>query len=70
MTHPEIKYKQPLFQYSLCQECGFLCLISGCSLRALSRTPQCRGHQHVRRRRSDIMIRCADEPHGGLRSRS
>eukprot|EP00961_Rhodomonas_salina_P063244 849879-Rhodomonas_salina.1 len=29
-VHPEIKYKKPPFQYDLCQECGFLYLISGC----------------------------------------
>eukprot|EP00961_Rhodomonas_salina_P026350 355741-Rhodomonas_salina.2 len=26
--HPEFQYKKPQFQYSLYQECGFLCLIS------------------------------------------
>eukprot|EP00961_Rhodomonas_salina_P302878 3941009-Rhodomonas_salina.7 len=27
----EIKYKKPQFQYNLYHECGFLCLISGCT---------------------------------------
>eukprot|EP00961_Rhodomonas_salina_P301181 3940358-Rhodomonas_salina.4 len=30
--HPEIQCKKPQVQYNLYQECGFLCLISGCSL--------------------------------------
>eukprot|EP00961_Rhodomonas_salina_P015478 207769-Rhodomonas_salina.1 len=31
VIHPEIEYKKPHFQYYLFQECGFLCLISGCT---------------------------------------
>eukprot|EP00961_Rhodomonas_salina_P237054 3204106-Rhodomonas_salina.1 len=27
---PEIQYKKPQFQYTVCQECGFLYLTSGC----------------------------------------
>eukprot|EP00961_Rhodomonas_salina_P256267 3463302-Rhodomonas_salina.2 len=30
-VHPEIKYKKPQCQYNLCQECGFLYLISHCN---------------------------------------